>query len=71
MQPERLAEAKLGINSSFQQVFTVPGSGDPGEEADAIPALIGFILQGLAEHGWELGPYLKALVTTERFYTGE
>ena len=37
MQPERLAEAKLGINSSFQQVFTVPGSGDPGEEADADP----------------------------------
>lgn len=33
----------------------------------SILALVGFILQGLAEHTQELGPYLRALVTTERF----
>lgn len=32
-----LAEAKLGVRSSFQQAFTVPGSGDPGEQAGADP----------------------------------
>lgn len=56
MQPEGLAEAKLGVRSSFQQAFTLPGSGDPGEQAGTIPDLVGFSLQGLAEHSQDLRP---------------
>ena len=56
MQPEGLAEAKLGVRSSFQQAFTLPGSGDPGEQAGMIPDLVGFSLQGLAEHSQDLRP---------------
>jgi len=65
MQPERLAEAKLGVRSSFQQAFTVPGSGDPGEQAGTIPDLVGFSLQGLAECG-RLRPCRRALVPPEK-----
>lgn len=57
--------------SQTRHQFSLPasfhGSGDPGAQADVILALVGFILQGLAEHTQELGPYLRALVTTERF----
>lgn len=56
MQLERLAEAKLGVRSSFQQAFTMPGSGDLGEQAGTIPDLVGFSLQGPEEHSQELRP---------------
>ena len=67
MQLERLAEAKLAVRSSFQQAFTVPGSGDPDEQAGTIPDLVGFSLQGLAEQAQELRPFLRALVPPEKF----
>lgn len=67
MQPERLAEARPRHQFILQQAFTAPGSGDPGEQTDMILAPAGFTLQGLGEHSQERGPYLKALVTTERF----
>lgn len=51
----------------LQQAFTVLGLEDPSEQAEVILALVGSILQHLGEHGQELGPCPRALITAERF----
>lgn len=66
MQPERLVEARPGISSPLSKLCTMPGFGDPSEQAAMTMALAG-CPQRFGEHGQELGPCLRALITTERF----
>ena len=80
---ERVREARLGVYEGRcsqrgwwkpdrasvhppQQACTMPGFGDPSGQAATTMALVGFP-QRFGEHGQELGPRLRALITTERF----
>ena len=58
--------SQTGHQFTPQQARTMPGFGDPSEQAAMTMALVGF-LQPFGEHGQELGPCLRALITTERF----